>query len=189
VFANFFSKRAKYPRFKSKRKSRASAEYTGSAFTFRDDWLKIAKMAGPLDIVWWCDHPTVKPLAATDAAVGIDVGLDHLLALSTGEKIANPRHERLDRAHLTTAQRHCARKEKGSANRITDRRRDGLHKLTTRLVREIQTLVIEGLTVRNMVRNRKLARAVSDAAWAEFRSLLATAGYRPTDRERAPAEY
>ncbi|MFJ9483574.1 RNA-guided endonuclease TnpB family protein, partial [Streptomyces mirabilis] len=120
-----------------------------------------------------------------DAAVGIDVGLDHLLALSTGEKIANPRHERRDSARLATAQRHCARKEKGSANRekarrkvariharITDRRRDGLHKLTTRLVRENQTLVIEDLTVRNMVRNRKLARAMSDAAWAEFRSLL-----------------
>ncbi|MFE3413845.1 RNA-guided endonuclease InsQ/TnpB family protein [Streptomyces mirabilis] len=212
AFANFFSKRAKYPRFKSKRKSRASAEYTSSAFTFRDGRLKLAKMAGPLDIVWsrplpegsvpttvtasrdaagrWfvsllCDDPTVKPLAATDAAVGIDVGLDHLLALSTGEKIANPRHERRDRDRLATAQRHCARKEKGSANRekarrkvariharITDRRRDGLHKLTTRLVRKNQTLVIEDLTVRNMVRNRKLARAISDAAWAEFRSLL-----------------
>ncbi|QDO37442.1 IS200/IS605 family element transposase accessory protein TnpB [Streptomyces sp. RLB3-17] len=212
AFANFFSKRARYPRFKSKRKSRASAEYTSSAFTFRDGRLKLAKMAGPLDIVWsrplpegsvpttvtvsrdaagrWfvsmlCDDPTVKPLAATDAAVGIDVGLDHLLALSTGEKIANPRHERRDRDRLATAQRHCARKEKGSANRekarrkvariharITDRRRDGLHKITTRLVRENQTLVIEDLTVRNMVRNRKLARAISDAAWAEFRSLL-----------------
>ncbi|SFG79476.1 putative transposase [Streptomyces mirabilis] len=197
AFANFFSKRARYPRFKSKRKSRASAEYTSSAFTFRDGRLKLAEMAGSLDIVWsrplpegsvpttvtvsrdaagrWfvsmlCDDPTVKPLAATDAAVGIDVGLDHLLALSTGETIANPRHERRDRARLAEAQRNCARKEKGSANRekarrkvariharITDRRRDGLHKLTTRLVRENQTLVIEDLTVRNMVRNRKLA--------------------------------
>ncbi|MFE2570419.1 RNA-guided endonuclease InsQ/TnpB family protein [Streptomyces mirabilis] len=212
AFANFFSKRARYPRFKSKRKSRVSAEYTSSAFTFRDGRLKLAKMAGPLDIVWsrplpegsvpttvtvsrdaagrWfvsmlCDDPTVKPLAATGAAVGIDVGLDHLLALSTGEKIANPRHERRDRARLARAQRNCARREKGSANRekarrkvariharITDRRRDGLHKLTTRLVRENQTLVIEDLTVRNMVRNRKLARAISDAAWAEFRGLL-----------------
>ncbi|KPI01867.1 transposase, IS605 OrfB family [Actinobacteria bacterium OK006] len=212
MFANFSSKRAQYPRFKSKRKSCASAEYTSSAFSFCDCRLKLAKMAGPLDIVWsrplseggvpttvtvsrdaagrWfvsmlCDDPTVKPLAATDAAVGMDVGLDHLLALSTGEKIANPRHERRDRARLARAQRNCARREKGSANRekarrkvariharITDRRRDGLHKLTTRLVRENQTLVIEDLTVRIMVRNRKLTRAISDAAWAEFWSLL-----------------
>ncbi|MFE9952420.1 RNA-guided endonuclease InsQ/TnpB family protein [Streptomyces sp. NPDC005531] len=213
AFTNFFSKRAKYPRFKSRKKSRKSAEYTTSGFRFRDGRLTLAKMAEPLDIVWsrplpegakpstvtvsqdsagrWfvsmlCDDPTVKPLSATDAAVGVDVGLNHLLTLSTGEKIANPRHERTDRARLAKAQRALARKAKGDgANRrkarlkvakiharIADRRRDGLHKLTTRLVRENQTIVIEDLTVRNMVKNRSLARAISDAAWAEFRSLL-----------------
>ncbi|MCX5309376.1 RNA-guided endonuclease TnpB family protein [Streptomyces sp. NBC_00154] len=213
AFTNFFSKRAKYPRFKSRKKSRKSAEYTTSGFRFRDGRLTLAKMAEPLDIVWsrplpegakpstvtvsedsagrWfvsmlCDDLTVRPLSATDAAVGVDVGLNHLLTLSTGEKIANPRHERTDRARLARAQRTLARKAKGDgANRrkarlkvakiharIADRRRDGLHKLTTRLVRENQTIVIEDLTVRNMVKNRSLARAISDAAWAEFRSLL-----------------
>ncbi|MFE4414944.1 RNA-guided endonuclease InsQ/TnpB family protein [Streptomyces sp. NPDC056821] len=213
AFAGFFGKRAKYPRFKSRKKSRRSAEYTTSGFRIRDGQLTLAKMDRPLDIVWsrplpegaspstvtvsqdsagrWfvsmlCEDPGVRPLPAADAAVGIDVGLDHLLTLSSGEKIANPRHERKDRARLARAQRELSRKARGDgANRykarlkvakiharIADRRRDHLHKLTTRLVCENQTLVIEDLTVRNMVKNRSLARAVSDAAWSRFRSML-----------------
>ncbi|WP_372452939.1 RNA-guided endonuclease InsQ/TnpB family protein [Actinomadura parmotrematis] len=211
AFGNFFAKRAKYPRYKSRKKSRASAEYTRSAFKWRDGELTLAKMAGPLSIRWsrplpegaepttvtvsrdsagrWfvsmlCDD-RIAPAPGTANSVGIDAGITSLVTLSTGEKIANPKHERLDRARLTRAQRALSRKAKGSANRekarrrvakvharIADRRRDFLHKLATRLVRENQTVVIEDLTVRNLLKNGKLARAISDASWTELRSML-----------------
>ncbi|MBT2400206.1 RNA-guided endonuclease TnpB family protein [Streptomyces sp. ISL-100] len=212
AFSNFFEGRAKYPRFKSKKKTRRSAEYTRSAFTYRSGALTLAKMKDPLDIVWsrplpegvepstvtvsqdsagrWfvsilCADASVKPLPTLDTAVGIDAGITSLVTLSTGEKITNPRHERRDRARLAKAQRAVAKKEKGSRNRdkarikvakiharIADRRRDFLHQLSTRLVRENQTIVIEDLTVRNMVKNKTLARAISDAAWTDMRSML-----------------
>ena len=211
AFTNFFEKRAKYPTFKSKRRSRASAEYTKSAFRYRDGQLTLAKMTDPLAIRWsrplpegaepstvtvsrdsagrWhvsllCEVP-VQDGPATDAVVGVDAGVTSLVTLSTGEKVANPRHERRDRVRLARAQRVLARKQRGSANRekarrkvakvharITDRRRDHLHKLTTRLVRENQAVVIEDLQVRNMLGNHSLARAISDAAWRELRGML-----------------
>src|SRR5919108_1425890 len=101
AFANFFAKRTKYPRFKSRKKSRKSAEYTTSAFRFRDGKLTLAKMAEPLDIVWsrslpegaqpstvtvsqdaagrWyvsllVEDPGVNPLSAKDTTVGVDAG-------------------------------------------------------------------------------------------------------------------
>ena len=210
-FGNFFAKRAQYPRFKSRKKSRASAEYTRSAFKWRDGQLTLAKMAEPLGIRWsrplpegaepttvtvsrdaagrWfvsllCED-SLPSAPATSAAVVIDAGITSLVTLSTGEKVTNPRHERRDRARLAKAQRELSRKMKGSANRekarravarvharIADRRRDFLHKLSTRLVRENQTVVIEDLTVRNLLKNGTLARVISDASWTQLRSML-----------------
>ncbi|MEV7424330.1 RNA-guided endonuclease TnpB family protein [Streptomyces sp. NPDC091212] len=213
AFVSFWEKRGKYPRFKSRKRSRRSAEYTSSAFRYRDGSLTLAKMRDPLAIVWsrplpknavpstvtvsqdaagrWfasllCEDPRVKPLPVTDTAVGIDAGITSLVTLSTGEKVTNPKFERRDRTRLAKAQRELSRKAKGDGSnrakaqrkaarihaRIADRRRDHLHKLTTRLVRENQTLVIEDLTVRNMVKNRVLARAISDAGWTMMRGML-----------------
>ncbi|WP_327097810.1 transposase [Nocardia vinacea] len=211
AFASFFDKRGRYPRFKSRKKSRSSAEYTRSAFTFRDGQLTLAKMADPLNIVWSrplpegaqpstvtvsCDgagrwfvsvltETAVTDHPHTDSVVGVDAGITSLLALSTGEKITNPRHQRREQARLVKAQRALARKAKGSLNRekarrkvarlharITDRRRDYLHKLSTRLVRENQTIVIEDLNVAGMLGNHSLARAISDASWSQLRSML-----------------
>ncbi|MBB4914464.1 putative transposase [Streptosporangium saharense] len=211
AFSNFFAKRARYPTFKSRKRSRASAEYTRSAFRFRDGRLTLAKMDAPLNIVWSRPLPegaepstvtvsrdaagrwfvsllveeTTTPLTPVERSVGVDAGITALATLSTGEKIVNPKHGRADRRKLAKAQRALARREKGSNNRakarlrvarvyarIADRRRDHLHKVTTRLVRENQVIAVEDLTVRNMVKNRSLARAVSDTSWREMRSML-----------------
>ncbi|WP_444962476.1 RNA-guided endonuclease InsQ/TnpB family protein [Nocardiopsis sp. M1B1] len=211
AFGNFFDRRARYPRFKSKKTSRASAEYTRPGFRYRDGRLTLAKMAEPLAIVWsrplpegarpstvtvsrdaagcWfvsllCED-TIESVPATRDAVGVDVGITSVVTLSTGEKVANPRHEQRDRKKLARAQRALARKARGSANRdkarrrvarvcarITDRRRDFLHKLTSRLVRENQVVVIEDLAVANLVKNRRLARVISDVSWRELRTML-----------------
>jgi putative transposase len=140
--------------------------------------------AGRWHVSFICESaPGLAP--KTDATVGIDLGISSLATLSTGEKITNHRHYEQDRKKLRRAQQSLSRKQKGSKNRdkarlrvakiharIADRRRDQLHKLTTRLIRENQAIAIEDLNVSGMVKNRSLSRAISGTGWYELRRQL-----------------
>jgi putative transposase len=213
AFSAFFAKRARYPRFKSRR-SRQTAHYTRSAFTMRDGELRLAKTERSLRFVWsWPNvdvtslNPTMvivarepdgrwyvtlmidgdapEPLPESGCAVGVDLGVKDFAVTSGGEQIANPRHLERKARSLARYQRRLARCQKGSANRlkakakvarahrkVRDARRDFLHRASARFVRENDLIVIEDLAVRNMVRNRRLARAISDCGWGEFRRQL-----------------
>ena len=136
AFSNFFNKRAQYPKFKKKRNG-GSAEFTSSAFRFRDGQLFLAKCKEPLPIRWsrqlpvgakpstvtvslspagrWhvsllVDDHTVKPLPKAESCVGVDLGLKSLLITSEGEKITNPRHFNKQRKRLAKAQKRLAKK-------------------------------------------------------------------------------
>ena len=111
-------------------------------------------------------------------AVGIDVGLTHLAITSDGAKFDNPRHLRKAERNLKRKQRKLSRKKKGSnrrdkARRLVARahervacaRKDYLHKLSRRIVNENQVIAVEDLHVKGMLKNHKLARAVSDVGF------------------------
>ena len=132
------------------------------------------------------DTDAPQPLEETNRAVGVDLGVTDFAVTSDGNKIANPRHLERKARRLARYQRRLARCQNGSANRakaaakvarahrkVHHSRRDFLHRASTRLVRENDVIVIEDLAIANMVRNRHLARAISDCGWGEFRRQLA----------------
>ncbi|HEM6924055.1 TPA: transposase [Providencia rettgeri] len=144
AFSNFFAGRAKYPTFKSKR-HKQSAEFTASAFKYRDGELYIAKSKTPLNVRWSRELPSTpstitiskdaagryfvsclcefesKPLPISEKITGIDVGLKDLFITDVGFKAGNPRHTAKYANRLALLQRRLSKKKKGSRNRTKAR--------------------------------------------------------------------
>lgn len=136
---------------------------------------------------------------AENQSIGIDLGIKTFAVMSNGEKAFSPDYSNIDRK-IRKLQRKLARQQKADArpsgsptrkahqadskrrgltrvriaklhNKTADTRKDFLHKLSTKIVSENQTIVLEDLNVAGMVKNRRLSRAISQQGWGEFRSL------------------
>jgi putative transposase len=124
---------------------------------------------------------TPEPLPKKDNAVGLDMGIRYLIADSNGHILDNPKHAKKSAKKLAHAQRtlaKCKRGKKAKHNvarhheRISNQRKDALHKASHHYVKYYQTIAIEDLQVANMVRNHCLAFAIADASWGMFRHYL-----------------
>jgi putative transposase len=131
------------------------------------------------------DISAPEPLPATGQAIGVDLGITDFAVTSDEQRIPNPKHLEQRARNLARYQRRTARCQPGSANRakakakaarahrkVRAARTDFLHKTSTRLVRDHDLIVLEDLAVKNMDRNRRVARAIADCGWGIFRAML-----------------
>lgn len=135
--------------------------------------------------------------------IGIDVGIKEFYSDNNGNVVSNPKYLEKSIRKLVREQRKLSRKQKGSGNRnkqhikvalvhekVTNQRNDFLQKQSTMLIRENQTVCIEDLRVKNMIRNHKLAQHISSASWSKFFDMLTyKAAWYGSDIIRVPAFY
>jgi putative transposase len=208
AFVNFFEKRAKYPRFKSKW-GKQSLIYPQHVKLENDkiyfpklDWIN-AKIHRPINgkvktvtitkncceqyfaSILFEDNRELPEPRALGKAIGIDLGLNHFAITSDGSKFDNPRWLNQHDLNLKIKQQRLSRRKAGSQNRNKARlavakiqtkiarcREDFLHKLSRRIVNENQVICVENLNVKGMVKNRNLAKAISQVGWGMFCTLL-----------------
>ena len=208
AFNNFFERRAKYPRFKSKH-GKQSIHYPQNVIRI-EDRLRLPKIgdvkaifhrpikgkiktvtvsknkAGQYFASILFDDGKEKPLSVNEGKdIGIDLGLTHFCITSEGSKFDNPKWINQHEKNLKIKQQQLSRKLHGSNNRnksrkkvakvhlkIANCRSDFHHKLSRRIVNESKVICVESLAVANMVKNRKLSKAISQVGWGQFCTML-----------------
>ena len=210
AFINFFEKRAKFPRFKSKHRKQ-SVGFPQSVI-IKDDFIKLPKIglvkaifdrrySGRIKTVTITKDSSDKYFASIlyeleacfvsgngDKIIGLDLGIKDLIIAHDGTKTSkfnNPRHFQKHEKNLARKQQKLARKQKGSSTRtkakklvakiharISNARQDYLHKLSRKLTNESQIVVVESLNIKGMVRNHKIAKAITDCGWGTLVNFL-----------------
>lgn len=145
----------------------------------------IQRPSGKYYVTLCCTNVDIEQLPKTGKNVGIDMGIKDLMIFSDGTKIPNFKYFRQSEERLARFQRQLSRKSIGSKNRekarikvarvyehVANQRRDVIQKVTTEIIRNYDTICIEDLNAKDMVKKHKLAKVISDACFGEIRREL-----------------